>query len=124
MTTNLIAASVETLVAAGGSYWQSADGSRRRVYFNDLLGLFGVEARFYNSGNVQSATLDGEPISNTEFKKISADLASAKLWVDLTDGRLLVQGFTDRYAGYDYVPHITAAARERISSAAQASLAA
>ena len=115
----LITASVETLVAAGGSYWQSADGEHRRVYFNDVLGLFGVQAQFYGSGNVQSAQLDGETISNSEFKKISADLAGAKIWVDLTDGRLLVKGFTSRYAGYDYVPHVAAAVRKRIAAAEQ-----
>ena len=123
MNNNGITATLETLVAAGGSYWQSADGTRRRAYFNDLLALFGVEASFYKTGNVQRATLDGDVISNSEFKKISADLAVAKIWVDLTDGLLLVKGFTSRNAGYDYVPHIAVAIHARIATA-EAALAA
>ncbi len=47
---NSINATLAELIAAGGSPWTSADGTSRRVYFNDLAGLLGLDVTYYNVG--------------------------------------------------------------------------
>lgn len=43
----------------------------------------GLECEFYNTGNVQSAYLDGDLISNSSAKKILMHLAGTKVWYDV-----------------------------------------
>jgi hypothetical protein len=72
----------EKLTAIGGVKWEKYE--KKRIYFNDLEEWFGLECSRYNTGNISSATLDGEKISNSRAKEISSSLGWAKLWYDLT----------------------------------------
>lgn len=73
-----------------GSEWQK--GENHRVYFNDLPQWYGLKAIRYNSGNIQSATFDGEVISNSQAKEIDWKFAGCKVWFDFTDGEFHSQG--------------------------------
>src|SRR5690606_40070996 len=57
---------VETLVAIGGNRWTK--GNYDRVYFNGWAKFIGLEIERYKSGNIYSASLNGEPISNSEAR--------------------------------------------------------
>jgi hypothetical protein len=74
---------LESLLAIGGKEWQSGD--KHRVYFNDLAKRYGLDLNFYGTGNISSASLDGEKISNSKAKKIDSYLRFAKLWYDFSD---------------------------------------
>jgi hypothetical protein len=76
------AISLESLLKIGGKGWQSGD--KHRVYFNDLVKRYGLELNYYGTGNISSASLDGEKISNSKAKKIDSYLSFAKLWYDLS----------------------------------------
>jgi hypothetical protein len=76
---------VEQLEAVGGKKWEKAGMSR--VYFNDLDEWYGLETSRYNTGNISSARLDGEHISNNQAKKIMYRLSQAKVYFDLADGK-------------------------------------
>lgn len=76
---------VETLKSIGGSEWIKED--KHRVYFNDLAGFFGLSCNRYNTGNISSATLDGEKISNSRASEISGALGGSKVWYDVKDGQ-------------------------------------
>ena len=70
----------ETLIKAGGKIWER--GSMRRVYFNDLASLIGLEVSCYRSGNIKSARFaDGETISNGRAAKLFD--WGAKMYFDL-----------------------------------------
>jgi hypothetical protein len=71
----------ENLENVGGRYWEK--NGKRRVYFNDLIELAGIEYQTYGTGNISCATEGGEKLSNNKASKIVADLRSAKLWYDL-----------------------------------------
>lgn len=73
---------VEQLEQAGGKYWESADHSKRRAYFNDLHELAGLEIETYNTGNISSAVLNGETISNSAARKLASKLQFAKIYYD------------------------------------------
>jgi hypothetical protein len=76
---------IETLQKIGGSEWKKGD--IHRVYFNDLADLFGLECSRYGTGNISSATLCGEEISNSLAWEIEAALDASKIWFDVADGR-------------------------------------
>ena len=86
MTDNTISGTLEQLVNIGGRLWEK-DGVRR-VYFNDLWGLVGLEIDLFGTGNVRNAWLHGEKISNSYANKIIGDLDSMRLWVDLADSSI------------------------------------
>lgn len=71
--------SLEQLQAAGGKLWEK--NGMRRVYFNDLAALIGLEITLYGTGNIQSARHNGEKISNSEAARMLAGLG--KVWYDL-----------------------------------------
>lgn len=81
---------LESLKRVGGTEWQK--NGMHRIYFNNLAEWYGLKVNRYNSGNVSSATLDGEEISNGRAKKIAGRLDYAKFWYDV---------ITDRFAGRD-----------------------
>jgi hypothetical protein len=58
---------VQALTALGGKLWERDD--RKRVYFNDLSQFLGLEVNRYNTGNVSSARLHGDRISNSQAKR-------------------------------------------------------
>lgn len=75
-----------------GNYWQTSDGSKRRIYFNDLAQYIGLDCGFYGTGNVSSATLNGEKISNTKATAMLSQFNSGKLWFDLSDDKFHALG--------------------------------
>lgn len=75
--------SLEALLAVGGKEWKK--DAMHRVYFNDLPDLFGLKTSHYNTGNVSSASIDGQSISNARAREISSSLAMSKVWYDLAD---------------------------------------
>lgn len=62
-----------------GNLWER--GEMRRIYFDDLEALYGLQISRYNTGNISSARLDGESISNTEARRL-VDRLPEKLWYD------------------------------------------
>lgn len=81
---------IAALEAIGGTRWQR--DTMDRVYINDLARWSGLEVVTYGTGNVRSARLDGEEISNTVARKLGAMLALGKVWYDLADDRLHARG--------------------------------
>lgn len=58
------------IIAIGGKEWRTA--TKHRVYLNNWQELAGLEIEHYKSGNICSATLDGERISNSRAAKLAA----------------------------------------------------
>ena len=76
METNEI---IGKLTEKGGKLWEK--GSMKRIYFN--ASAWGLEVNHYNTGNISSATINGERISNSE----AARCENVKIWYDLQDGK-------------------------------------
>src|SRR5690348_14784802 len=79
-----IVLSIETLTAIGGNRWQR--GGKDRVYLNNWATLAGLQTSHYNTGNISSASYQGEGISNSQAAKILGALD--KVWFDTADGKL------------------------------------
>ena len=64
-----------------------------RIYFNatDL----GMEVEYYRSGNISSAAIDGEHVSNCEARRI----IGSKAYFDLTDNTLHMDSTMERHFG-------------------------
>lgn len=77
------------LIAKGGRLWEKH--GYRRIYFNDLPALYGLEYDTYNTGNISAAWVDGERVSNSEGRRILGRLAFAKVWYDV-DGKFHGKG--------------------------------
>ena len=77
----------KTLIEVGGRLWEK--NGRRRIYINTnaLEAVFGLSIERYKSGNVLSARLCGERISNTQAKAILRHKpyfdCIAESWVDI-----------------------------------------
>lgn len=76
--------SVETMTAIGGSRWQR--NGMDRVYINDWAAFAGIETSRYNTGNISSASYQGEGISNSQASKLLNSID--KVWFDAADGKL------------------------------------
>ena len=74
---------VEALTAIGGNLWEKA--GMARIYFNDLESLMGLRISRYNTGNISSASLNGESISNSGAQRMLNSVD--KIWFDLADGK-------------------------------------
>ena len=76
----------------GGNLWENY--GKCRVYFNgaDIAARQGLDWGTYNTGNISSATLDGEKISNSEAKRILAGFGLHKIWFDFADGQFHTRG--------------------------------
>ena len=74
MTDTMIAA----LESKGFKRWTK--GVYDRLYIRSTL--CGLELSFYNTGNIRSAKLNGDPISNCRARK----LREGKNYIDLADG--------------------------------------
>ena len=85
---------VEKLEQMGGKYWERGD--KRRVYFDPaiVLGFAGLETQRYGTGNISSAKLNGEKISNSRARRIASAFHYCKFYYDCTDGEF---HYTDRY---------------------------
>jgi len=75
-----------------GNLWEKY--GKRRIYFDgaDIAQRQGLDWSTYNSGNISSARLDGEKISNSEAKRILGEFRWFKIWYDLVDGEFHVRG--------------------------------
>jgi len=87
---------LEQLTAAGGKLWEK--NGMRRVYFNSLRDRFGLKTSHYNTGNISSASLDGEAISNCRAREIGFCLENGKIWYDMSDNKF--HGKFDRCRDY------------------------
>lgn len=103
--------SVKALIEIGGKEWTK--NGMHRVYFNGLATWFGLETTRYNTGNVASATLDGESISNSQAKRIGDHLLDAKLYYDVTDNKFHATGLTQ-----DELDKIVAAIKRQMEQVA------
>lgn len=65
--------------------WRHPGTGERRLYINNLLELSGLEYNQYKSGNISSAILDGDYISNTKATEVRDWLRYAKVWLDEED---------------------------------------
>lgn len=72
----------EKLEALGIEAWERGD--MKRYYINDdaLEAVFGLRIGRYNTGNISSASLNGEPISNSRAYK----LMGRKIFFDAVKG--------------------------------------
>lgn len=77
------------LLAAGGNRWQK--NNMDRVYFNNLPAKAGLVVDRYKSGNIRSASLRSEGISNSKAGEIVSNLDSTKLFYDRKTRRMVVQ---------------------------------
>ncbi|MFI5687928.1 hypothetical protein [Streptomyces sp. NPDC051636] len=76
--------STETMVAIGGNRWQRGD--KDRVYLNNWAEFAGIETSHYNTGNISSASYQGDGISNSQAYKLLGSID--KVWFDAADGKL------------------------------------
>jgi|SRR3989304_1750650 len=85
-------ATVTRLTEMGGNYWEK--GSMQRVYFNAeaILKLAGYEYTTYNTGNISSARLNGEGISNSEMRRVTSVLNLGKFYFDVTTSKFMQNG--------------------------------
>lgn len=87
---------VEQLESIGGKHWEKPGYDR--VYFNGLEDRLGLECTYYNTGNISTAKLDGERISNSEARRIKAMCYQGKVWYDMMTGEWHTRGIRDDYA--------------------------
>ena len=86
---------VQKLEKAGGKEWESDDGRYHRVYFDDLPGWYGLQAERYGTGNISSAKLDGQKISNSQARKIESALYGGKVWYNVKTGEYESKGISE-----------------------------
>lgn len=91
MKTNLTAENFENLTSYIGNRWTKKGD---RLYLTDtfMLTAIGLEYECYKTGNICSATLNGEKISNSKAGKIASFLRFAKIYVDLETGEIVNAG--------------------------------
>lgn len=65
----------EQMIAIGGKPWQPKQGPER-IYLNEWHEMAGLEIERYHTGNIKSAYLDGEKISNIK----AYNLANGKVY--------------------------------------------
>jgi hypothetical protein len=66
----------DQMTSIGGNLWAGRDGNKRRVYFNDWPEMAGFRYTTYNSGNISSASINGETLANGR----AAQLVGAKVY--------------------------------------------
>jgi hypothetical protein len=69
----------------GGDFWAHLMKGHERVYLNDWEPMAGLEINRYKSGNICSALLDGELISNTR----AGLLTTAQVYLDVKTGSIV-----------------------------------
>jgi len=83
------------LLQQGGKLWEKIEKGISRVYFNDLLSRIGLTVNRYGTGNISSASLNGESISNSSARKIESILENGKFYYDLISGLWVTDGLDD-----------------------------
>lgn len=80
---------INTLLAMGASRWTKY--GRDRLYLrNCYQELLKMKISYYNSGNISSASLDGEGISNSEANRIKN--MAYDCYIDLMKDEIVVDG--------------------------------
>lgn len=88
----------EQLIKIGGKEWKA--GQKHRIYFHDLAMLFGLYCSMYKTGNISSATLNGEKISNSKATKLLYALRLSKVWFDVNTNAFHYECFPcDKWTG-------------------------
>lgn len=82
-------AQIAALKAAGANRWKR--GPMDRLYITIDAATVGLDVTYYGTGNVSSATLDGEHLSNSRATGMLGALAGTKIWVDVADGTFNVK---------------------------------
>jgi hypothetical protein len=72
---------IKTLEAKNGNRWTKY--GKDRIYFDARNALSGLETDRYNTGNISSATLNGESISNSEAKRLITAALDVKIYYDI-----------------------------------------
>lgn len=91
-TKKAVAFTIETMTAIGGNRWQR--NGMDRVYINDWARFAGIDTSYYNSGNISSASYQGERISNSQAYKLLGSID--KIWFDAETGKLHARyGYTE-----------------------------
>lgn len=67
-----------------GNEW--IKGDMHRIYIDDLPRHYGLNAKYYNSGKIMSATFRGDEISNTQAREIEGRFIESKVWFDVKTG--------------------------------------
>lgn len=83
-TAKQVVYSIETMTAIGGNRWTK--NGHDRVYLNNWADFAGIETSHYNTGNIASATWQGQPISNSQAAKLLGSID--KVWFDSATGKL------------------------------------
>lgn len=86
---------VEELERVGGREWRKSD-SLHRVYFDITPEMIGITVEYYNTGNIQRATRDGEVVSNNTARGYLNDLRH-RMWYDVVTGQFMSQGFENEW---------------------------
>ncbi len=76
-----------------GKEWIKED--MHRIYINNLETIYGLQTTSYKTGNISSATLNGEKISNSRARQLSCDLSCAKIYYDVKTGKFETQHIND-----------------------------
>jgi len=76
----------------GGSLWEKH--GHRRIYFEgaNIAQQQGLDWASYNTGNISSATLNGDKISNSECRRILDGFRWFKIWYDLNRNEFCTRG--------------------------------
>lgn len=77
------------LIKKEGNEWENY--GHHRVYFDKhlLAELGGLECSFYNTGNISSAALNGEVISNARAKRLFGILDSVNMFFDVKNNKIM-----------------------------------
>ena len=85
--TRKAAYTLENMLAIGGNRWTRGD--KDRVYLNDWSDYLGLATATYKTGNISSATLNGEKISNAEAGRLLC--AVYKVYFDVPTSKVVIQ---------------------------------
>jgi len=69
-----------------GNEWKK--GTMHRIYFSNLPKLYGLNIQRHKTGNIKSATLNEEKISNNKATKLEIALNSGKMWYNVNTGKI------------------------------------
>ena len=101
---------ITKLISIGGVEWKKSD-TLHRIYFdkNRIAEILGLDCQYYNTGNISSAALCGESISNSRAKSIWSKMPD-KFWYDVPTGK-----FNWSLCGDNFASEIIAAITNKIN---------
>ena len=79
-TTSTTHPRVAVAISLGARPWVPSNGGSARYYLNDWSALIGLDIDRYNTGNIMSASLKGQRISNTKANELLQRID--KIWLD------------------------------------------